>query len=241
MLLLNSYLSIINVDKYKTLYHKSRREHQQNILWHKSYQCFLRSVSQGNRNKSKNKQVGPNQTYKLLYSKGNHKQNGKITYRLGGNICKWSNWQGFNAFELWCWKWLLRVPRTARRSNQSILKETSLGCSLEGLMLRLKLQYFRHLMRRVDSLEKTLMLGEIGGRRRRGQQRTRWLDGITNSMDMNLSKLQEMVNDWEPGVLQSMGSQRVGHDWVTEQQQPFPCQSWEHFPQILTTRTTCDF
>ena len=96
MLLLNSYLSIINVDKYKTLYHKSRREHQQNILWHKSYQCFLRSVSQGNRNKSKNKKVGPNQTYKLLCSKGNHKQNGKITYRLGENICKWCDCQGLN-------------------------------------------------------------------------------------------------------------------------------------------------
>ena len=110
---------------------------------------------------------------------------------------KKSERQRIDAFELWCWRRLLRVPWPARRSNQSILKEISPGISLEGMMLKLKLQYFGHLMRRVDSLEKTLMLGGIGGRKRRGRQRMRWLGGITDSMDVSLSELREMVIETE--------------------------------------------
>ena len=129
-------------------------------------------------------------------------------------VKKAEHWR-IDAFELWCWRRLLRVPWTARRSDQSILKEISSECSLEGLMLKLKLQYFGHLMWRADSFEKTLMLGKIEGKRR-GQQRIRWLDGITYSVDMSWVNSGSWWWTGRPGMLQFMGLQRVGHDWATE-------------------------
>ena len=134
-----------------------------------------------------------------------------VMYRCESWTIKKAEHQRIDAFELWCWRRLLRIPWTARRSNQFILK-ISPGCSLEGLMLKLKLQYFGHLIQRAYSFEKTLMLEKTEGRRRSGQQRMRWLDGITDSMDMSLGRLQELWWTGRPGVLQFMGSQRVRHD-----------------------------
>ena len=142
-----------------------------------------------------------------------------VMYECESWIIKKAEHQRIDVFKLWCWRRLLRVPWTARRSNQSILKKINPEYSLGGLMLRLKLQHCGYLMQRTDSLEKALMLGKSEGKRRREQQRMRWLDSITDSVNMNLSKLQETLKEGKPGMLQSMELQRVGRDLVTEQQQ----------------------
>ena len=156
-----------------------------------------------------------------------------VMYRCENwTIKKAENWR-IDGFKPWCCRKFWRVPWTVRRSNQSILKEMNPEYSLEGLMLKLKLQHLGHLMQKANSLEKTLMLGKVEVRRRWGQQRTRWLNGITDSMDMNLSKLQDMVKNRQTWMLQSMELQRIGHDWVTQQQQQ---QQQQH---LLCARVSC--
>ena len=152
-----------------------------------------------------------------------------VMYRCESWTIKEAERLRIDAFESWCWRRLLRVPWTARRSKQPVLKEINPGYSLEGLMLKLKLQYFGHLMRRADSLEKTLILGKIEGKRR-GQQRMRWLTGITDSMNMSLSKLWDQWRTGKSGMLQSMGLQRVRHDLVTK---------W-HVPNSAWSKATTD-